>query len=83
MGESIDRNARYRQVREALSCCGPLTAKEVAVWMYDRGYVPTTERNHAAPRITELEKKGEVMVVGAKVCQYTGKKVFIYALKEK
>ena len=60
-----------------------MTAKETAVEMYNRGYIPTSERNFSAPRLTELEKKGLVKVVGKKKCEYTGKTVAIYKKVEK
>ena len=57
-----------------------LTAKECAVMMMQKGYVPTCERNISAPRLTELGQKGIVEPVGKKVCSYTGKKVTVWAL---
>ena len=49
--------------------------------MFERRYIPTTERNFTAPRLTELVKKGEVEIVGQKKCIYTGKTVSVYSLK--
>ena len=31
-----------------------MTAKEIAVEMYKKGYIPSDERNFTAPRLTEL-----------------------------
>lgn len=67
---------------ECLQDCGPLTAKECAVIMMQKGYIPTSERNFSAPRMTELAKSGELVAIGKKVCEYTGKKVAVYALRE-
>lgn len=75
--ESVDKEKRYRQILECMDNQS-LTAKETAVEMYKRGYIPTTERNFSAPRLTELEKKGIVEIVGKKKCEYTGKTVAIY-----
>lgn len=78
--ETVDREQRYRQILEILTV--PLTAKEVAVCMHEHGYIPNSERNFSAPRLTELERKGIVEVVGKKKCQYTGKTVSVYAKRK-
>lgn len=57
-----------------------LTAKEVSVGMYYRGYIPTTERNFSAPRLNELIRKGKVKVIGKRICDYSGKKVSVFTL---
>lgn len=77
--ESIDREKRYEQILNILKG-KTMTAKEVAVEMNRRGFVPTSERNFAAPRLTELVKLGMVNVVGKKTCEYTSKKVAQYQL---
>ena len=46
---------RYKQILDRL-CSGNKTAKEIAVELYELGYIPSTERNYTAPRLTELEK---------------------------
>ena len=80
--ESIDKNQRYRQIKEILADYGQLTAKEIAVEMQRRGYAPTSERNLSAPRLTELSIKGVVEPVGTKKCRYTGRNVSVFALRE-
>lgn len=65
--ETVDRRKRYREIRSILHG-KEMTAKEVAVEMCQRGYTPTTERNFAAPRLTELVKQGQVVVTGKKIC---------------
>jgi repressor of nif and glnA expression len=77
--ENVNREKRYAQILNILRG-KTMTAKEVAVEMNQRGYVPTSERNFAAPRLTELVNKGMVQVVGKKVCEYTNKKVAQYQL---
>ena len=57
-----------------------LTAKEIAVMMFKKGYVPTSERNHSAPRLTEMSQNGVVEPIGKTKCEYTGKTVTVYAL---
>ena len=80
--ETVDRQKRYSQIMECLSECGALTAKECAVIMMQKGYIPTSERNFTAPRLTEMSKNGLVEPVGKKLCAYTGRKVAVYGLKE-
>ena len=82
---SVDKQKRYKQIIECLEQFGGktgLTAKECAVAMHMKGYIPTTERNFTAPRLTELSKTGVVEPIGKKVCSYTGKTVAVYALRE-
>lgn len=78
-----DKLIRYRQIRGILSLYPEgLTAKEVAHKMWEIGLIPTDERNFSAPRLTELEEKGQVQVIGKKTCQWTKKRVRIYQLVE-
>ena len=79
--QKVDRNKRYRQILEVLEE-KPMTAKEVAVVMMHKGYIPTSERNFTAPRLTELCQQGKVDQVGKKVCAYTHKTVAVYAKRE-
>ena len=78
----VDKQKRYSQIKECLKECGNLTAKECAVIMMQKGYIPTSERNFTAPRLTEMSKTGYVEPIGKKVCSYTGKTVAVYALRE-
>ena len=81
--ESIDKNKRYKQIIDVLHDGKEMTAKEIAVEMCNRGYIPTSERNFTAPRLTELSKCGVVEPVGKQRCAYTGKTVCVYGLLEK
>lgn len=78
--ETVDKQKRYEQIIEILTSYGPSTAKEIAVMMCSKGYIPTTERNFVSPRITELQKKNIVEIVGKKKCQFTNKTVSIFKL---
>lgn len=80
--ETVNKEKRYQQIIEVLSEGKQMTAKEIAVEMHNRGYIPTTERNFTAPRLTELSYKGIVEPIGKTKCQYTGKKVAVYELRE-
>lgn len=81
--ESVDRTKRYAQIIECLKEGGRQTAKEIAMMMCRKGYIPYSERNFTAPRLTELSQRGVVEAVGTKKCQWTGKTVSVYALCEK
>ena len=81
-GKRVDKGRRYRQIREILHGGKQMTAKEIAVEMFNNGYLNTTERQHVAPRLTEMVDAGDVEIVDDKKCQYSGVKVYIYALKE-
>lgn len=77
--ESVDRKKRYSQIMSILKG-RTMTAKEIAVEMNLRGFAPTSERNFAAPRLTELVDRGLVEVVGKRKCQYCNKMVAMYRL---
>lgn len=80
--DKVDKAKRYKQIKQILwGHPDGLTAKEVAVHMCRRGYIPTAERNFSAPRLTEMCEDGVVEPIGKKICQYTGRKVSLYALR--
>ena len=72
---------RYIQILNRLD--NPKTAKELAVELFELGFIPSTERNYTAPRLTELERMGYVRAIGKKKCEYTGKTVAVYERTEK
>lgn len=76
---SVSKKVRYNQIISILRE-GPMTAKEIAVRMMERGFTPTAERNFSGPRLTEMSFLGIVEPVGKKRCQYTGKIVSVYDL---
>ena len=81
--ETVDKRKRQQQIIEILSDAPKgLTAKEVAVEMYRKRLIPTSERNFAAPRLTELAEQGFVKIIGKKRCRYTNKTVAVYSLAE-
>jgi len=85
--EKVDKRKRYAQITECLQIAKKngldgLTAKECAVWMMKKGYIPTSERNFTSPRLTEMCEDGRVEQVGKITCPYTGKKVTVFALRE-
>lgn len=80
--ETVDKRKRYSQIIECLIESHALTAKECAVRMMQKGYIPTSERNFTAPRLTEMSQQGIVEPVGKKKCVYTGKMVAVYGLRD-
>ena len=80
--EQIDKVKRYSQIIECLRENPKMTAKQIAVRMHEKGYIPTTERNFTAPRLTEMSQRGIVEPIGKTKCQYTGKTVAVYGLCE-
>lgn len=72
----LKKKIRYEQILSRMD--KPKTAKEIAVELFELGYIPSTERNYVQPRLTELCKKKIVRVVGKKKCNYTGKTVAVY-----
>lgn len=80
--QEVDKKKRYRQIIEILTeNKEPMTAKEIAVEMFKKHLIPSSERNYAAPRLTELSKEGIVDTLGKKRCEYTNKSVTIYGLR--
>ena len=80
--QTVDKRKRYEQILEVMSEYQPLTAKEISVRMFIRGYVPDKDRNHVSPRLTEMMHDGKVEPVGKKICEYTKKKVTCWSLTE-
>ena len=84
-GESekkVDKKKRYSQIIEILQGGKEMTAKEIAVEMCNRGYIPTSERNFTSPRLTELSIKGVVEPCGKQLCQWTHKMVAVYRIRD-
>lgn len=81
--ETVNKQKRYRQIYSILKGRKKgLTAKQIAVIMCKKGMIPTDERNFAAPRLSELCEQGAVEPIGKTLCEYSGKKVTVYRLRE-
>ena len=76
--ERVHKSLRYAQIKECLT--EPMTAKEIAVALYEKGYIPTPERNFTAPRLTEMSQMGIVEAIGSTKCKWTGRTVSVYEL---
>ena len=78
----VNKKNHYFQIIEILNDFNvPMTAKEIAVEMKNRGYSKTDERNVSAPRITEMLQKGWLDCVGKKKCQYTNTEVGVFIVR--
>lgn len=77
---SVNRKLRYEQILECLRE-KPMTAKEIAATLHEKGLTPTSERNFSSPRLTELSQQGLVEPIGKVKCKYTGKLVSVYSLR--
>lgn len=77
---TVNKQRRYKEIIECLRE-GDMTAKECAVVMMKKGYIPTSERNFTAPRLTEMSKIGMVEPIGKKKCSYTGRTVAVYTVR--
>lgn len=80
--EKVDKQKRYSQIKDILKSYGELTAKQIAILMFKKGFIPTSERNFSSPRLTELCISGDVEVIGKTKCEFTGKTVSVYKLRE-
>lgn len=81
--EEIPRKVRYTQIVKILKASTkPMTAKQVAIEMFRKNLVPSDERNWCAPRLTELSKNGIVEPVDKVYCDFSGKLVCRYKLRE-
>lgn len=70
--------SRHKQCIEALTELGEATAREVATYLYNKGYTNLDERNIAHPRLNELVEMGEVTIIGKKLDTLTQKEVNVY-----
>lgn len=81
--EAYDRvfatlGARQRIVLESLGMVESVTANELAVFMYDMGHFPNSDRNNVHPRLNELVALGQVEIVGKRKCSVTGRTCAVY-----
>lgn len=58
-----------------------LTAREIAVELYNKGLLRSNERQQTQPRLTELVDDGALVVVGKKFDELTQRKVAVYTIK--
>lgn len=78
----INKNKMYSLIISALKTCPEtgLTARECALLLYNQGKILDHNRQATAPRLTELEDKGVVELIGKRFDDLTGRMVGVYAL---
>lgn len=82
--ENVNFSKKESQVLEIMKDFNrPVSAREIALEMYKRGYSLTPDRNSAAPRITALLEKGVVDCIGKEKCKYTHVNVGMFVIREK
>lgn len=59
-----------------------LTAREIAVILYNQGYIRSNERQATQPRLTELVDAEKVLVVGKRLDNMTRRKVAVYSVAD-
>ena len=77
--DKVNKEKRYMQIKEILGD-RIMTAREIAVELFKRGYTNSMDRNNSAPRLTELVDLCEVEVAGKKFDEQTGRNVATYKI---
>lgn len=78
----INKNKMYSLIISALKSANKegLTARECALQLYNEGKILDNNRQMTAPRLTELEDKGIVKLIGKRFDDLTGRMVGVYSL---
>ena len=64
--DDIQDKAKIRYIQILNRLDKPKTAKELAVELFDLGFIPSTERNYTALRLSELADMGMVKAIDKK-----------------
>lgn len=78
--EKLDSESVKRHIIEILRCGTALTAREIAMAMYEQKIIPYPVRQAVAPRLTELEAAEVVETVGKVFDEETKRNVAAYKL---
>ena len=79
--EKLDRNRMYSLILNVVyrdKSEEGLTAREIAIILYEKGLTRSNERGQVQPRLTELVDRGDIEVVGKKYDNLTERKVATY-----
>lgn len=81
--EKLDRNGLYSLILSTLhdNKENGLTAREVAVILYNQGLLRSNERQATAPRLTELVDDGRVVIIGKRFDEISLRNVAVYTVK--
>lgn len=78
-----EKQKRKMDILWAMNMCNePVTALEIAKYLYRNGKVDRIDRNYVAPRMTEMCNDGNVEAVGKKYCSDTGRKVTAFRIRK-
>ena len=80
--EKIDKKRLQDLIISALidNAKDGLTAREISVILYNKGYIRSNERQATQPRLTELVDEGRVVVIGKRLDSITLKNVAVYSV---
>lgn len=80
--EKLDRQRLYDLIVSVLIKNGEngLTAREIAVILYNQGFVINNDRQAVQPRLTELVDRNVVQVTGKRFDNITQRNVAVYTL---
>ena len=81
--EKLDKNGLYSLILSTLhdNKENGLTAREVAVILYNQGLLRSNERQATAPRLTELVDDGRVVIIGKRFDEISLRNVAVYTIK--
>lgn len=81
--EKLDRSGLYNLILSTLhdNKENGLTAREVAVILYNQGLSRSNERQATAPRLTELVDDGRVVIIGKRFDEISLRNVAVYTIK--
>lgn len=81
--EKLDRSGLYNLILSTLhdNKENGLTAREVAVILYNQGLLRSNERQATAPRLTELVDDGRVIIIGKRFDEISLRNVAVYTIK--
>ena len=81
--EKLDRTGLYNLILSTLhdNKENGLTAREVAIILYNQGLLRSNERQATAPRLTELVDDGRVVIIGKRFDEISLRNVAVYTIK--
>lgn len=79
--KKIDRQSMYTMILRVLKN-REMTAREIALELYNNNEVLSPSRQTTQPRCVELYERGKIKKVGKKYDELTERNVTIYALRE-
>ncbi len=80
--KKIDKTRMYGMIIAVLKTASDegLTTRECSTVLYNQGKIYDSGRQATAPRLTELEDKGVVQIIGKRLDNITNRNVAVYAL---